>query len=246
MTVDVWIKLEQAAFSAWPALESQILDGWVLRYADGYTKRANSANATQQVAQLSDQQLTEVEAFFHSHQQPSIFRVTSFAVDRSVDEKLIQRGYQFNDLSLVMTVDITDASVETGDSIEFLTLEEWLELFQQVSGKIGVGQATHLSMLQAIESPIACVVLRENGQAVCCGLAVVSGDFVGLFDIATAESFRQRGLARRLCRALVSWGVEQGAETAYLQVVAGNNAAINLYENLGFRRAYEYWYRIGS
>ncbi len=216
MLFDTWISLEQAAFSAWPALETQQYEGWLLRSANGYTKRANSASAIQLISESNDQQLDEIETFFHARQQPSIFRLASFAVDQSVDEKLIQRGYQFNELSLVMTTDISNVTYQPDTTVEFLDVEEWLELFQQISGKIGNGQATHLRMLQNITSPHACAVIREAGRAVCCGLAAASDGFVGLFDIATSE----------------------------LQVVAHNKAAINLYEGMGFRRAYEYWYRI--
>ena len=246
MTIDTRMKLEQAAFSAWPALETQQLDNWALRFADGYTKRANSANAKQAIGQLTDQQLDAIEAFFHARQQPPIFRLASFAIDPAIDEKLIQRGYQFNDLSLVMATTTAMQSYQPDAAVELLGVEAWLKSFQQISGKTGSGQATHLRMLQSIASPYICVVIREAGQAVCCGLAVVSEGCIGLFDIVTDEAFRQRGLAKKLCDTLLHWGAEQGADTAYLQVVANNKAAINLYESMGFRRAYEYWYRVGK
>ncbi|MEZ5537567.1 MAG: GNAT family N-acetyltransferase [Thiolinea sp.] len=247
MLFDNGIALERAAFSAWPALEEQNLAGWRLRYANGYTKRANSANAVEQIDLLDDQILEQIEAFFRSRQQQPIFRITDFAVASQVDEKLIRRGYQFNDLSLVMTAPVlTDYKDQCDAEVEFLSATEWLQLFQQIAGKIGRGQATHLQMLQSIRTPAAFAVIRVNKQAACCGLAVISDDYVGLFDIATAEMFRHRGLARRLCQALISWAAGQGAQTAYLQVVGHNYSAINLYEQLGFRRAYQYWYRMGK
>ncbi|MBL8653878.1 MAG: GNAT family N-acetyltransferase, partial [Alphaproteobacteria bacterium] len=36
--------LERRAFAAWPALRTATRDGWVMRFADGHTKRANSIN----------------------------------------------------------------------------------------------------------------------------------------------------------------------------------------------------------
>jgi ribosomal protein S18 acetylase RimI-like enzyme len=35
-----------------------------------------------------------------------------------------------------------------------------------------------------------------------------------------------------------------GADKAYLQVMQSNVAAMQLYEGLGFRAAYSYWYRV--
>ena len=36
--------IEELSMSAWPALQTHLYDGWVLRTSNGYTKRANSIN----------------------------------------------------------------------------------------------------------------------------------------------------------------------------------------------------------
>ena len=40
---DLVIGLESRLINAWPSFEYQIYDGWMLRLAKGYSKRANSA-----------------------------------------------------------------------------------------------------------------------------------------------------------------------------------------------------------
>ena len=38
------LTIEELSLSAWPPLQTMVLDGWVLRFAEGYTKRPNSVN----------------------------------------------------------------------------------------------------------------------------------------------------------------------------------------------------------
>ena len=37
-------RLEEVAMNAWPSLQQMLFDGWIVRLAQGYTKRANSVN----------------------------------------------------------------------------------------------------------------------------------------------------------------------------------------------------------
>ena len=39
------IHLEELAMNAWPAIQTYLYDGWIVRFANGYTKRANSVTA---------------------------------------------------------------------------------------------------------------------------------------------------------------------------------------------------------
>ncbi|MCP4222056.1 MAG: GNAT family N-acetyltransferase [Actinomycetia bacterium] len=75
------------------------------------------------------------------------------------------------------------------------------------------------------------------------GLAVVDGKWVGLFEIIVRADNRRRGVGSDLAQSLMAWGRDTGASAAFLQVVADNGPAIGMYEELGFVKAYTYWYR---
>jgi ribosomal protein S18 acetylase RimI-like enzyme len=43
---------------------------------------------------------------------------------------------------------------------------------------------------------------------------------------------------------MLAWAPAQAARFAYVQALANNARAIRLYEKLGYRRLYQYWYRV--
>ncbi|MES2205520.1 MAG: GNAT family N-acetyltransferase [Pseudomonadota bacterium] len=259
--------LEEAAFSAWPALEEQRYQAWCLRAADGYTKRANSANAISTIDELSSTDIDYIEAFYLKRGVTPVFRLASFCTTARTDNALIDRGYHFTDLSWVMTAPILPTASIHSTSPAYLLNQKnytpdhkpreaiinlmpdagtWLEAFQHISKKLTAEQHTHLQMLLAIQTPCAFAVIFLGGEPVCCGIAVLNDHYCGLFDIVTHPYFCRRGYATQLCNYLMNWGAQHDANTAFLQVTTANHSAIHLYENLGFRRYYQYWYRIHS
>jgi ribosomal protein S18 acetylase RimI-like enzyme len=97
--------------------------------------------------------------------------------------------------------------------------------------------------------PLGDVEVDEDGaQAVArigahaSGVASVDGDWVGFRSIVVDPSYRRQGLGLRLMAALLEWGAERGATTAYLQVLGDNVPALALYEGLGFTEHHRYRY----
>jgi N-acetylglutamate synthase len=74
------------------------------------------------------------------------------------------------------------------------------------------------------------------------GVAAYAGDWVGVRGIEVAAGHRRGGLARTVMAALIDWGAERGATTAYLQVLGHNEAALALYGSMGFTTHHAYAY----
>jgi ribosomal protein S18 acetylase RimI-like enzyme len=74
------------------------------------------------------------------------------------------------------------------------------------------------------------------------GVAAVDGDWVGFRSIAVAPERRREGLGLAVMAALVERAAEEGATTAYLQVLGDNVPALSLYERLGFVEHHHYRY----
>jgi ribosomal protein S18 acetylase RimI-like enzyme len=77
-----------------------------------------------------------------------------------------------------------------------------------------------------------------------CALGVLQNDYIGIFDVIVHPDCRGQGYGERLVRALLGWGKQNLAQAAYLQVMANNAPALRLYNRLGFREKYQYWYRV--
>jgi GNAT superfamily N-acetyltransferase len=250
------VGLEERGFNAWPAPQTVFFGGWVFRLGGGYTKRANSANP------LGDRQefrahsvnasapardfrevMTEAERFYAANGQPTIFRVTPLA-GPDVDPMLDAAGYERLDPCTVMTSALEAIAADARVRLAPAPTPAWLNGIAEAQGVAPSHRLIHDRIVHAIAGPAAFATAFVGETPAGYGLGVAERSAVGLFDIVVRPEVRGLGLGRALTRALMAWGREGRAETAYLQVADANRNARALYESLGFRAAYPYHYRL--
>lgn len=234
--------LEERAFNAWPALQTVVADGWVMRFSAGYTKRANSLNAWMPSAPV-ESILPETAALYRRQGLPLVVRLSPLA-DEAADAALAARGFARIDETIVMVAPIADGAIDSSVVIDAKPTARWSAGFADANRVPDRHRQTHDAMLAAIRWPAAFASLTEDQRPVAWGLGVAERGMVGLFDIVTSPDVRRRGLGRRLVTSLLAWGRSEGCREAYLQVVATNTPAIALYQALGFREVYRYHYRV--
>ncbi|HEY6983105.1 GNAT family N-acetyltransferase [Reyranella sp.] len=237
-------ELESRGFRAWPALRTQMLAGWAQRFADGYTKRANSINALDPDCSFTADLRDALERPYRERGMPPIWRLTPLA-PAEADQALARLGYRRIDESLVQ-VAVLDARFAADAEVMIASVPSgaWLARFAELSPVAPVHRPTMTRMLASIAAPVGFAEVEQAGRLVAFALGVVDGDHVGLFDVLVAPEARRRGLARRLTQSIGAWGRRHGARFAYLQVVATNVAARPLYSDLGFETVYSYAYRV--
>jgi ribosomal protein S18 acetylase RimI-like enzyme len=101
-------------------------------------------------------------------------------------------------------------------------------------------------MYDAIAKETICVSIQRQGVIIGTGLGILDRDYVGVYAIHVRDDFRKMGMARSICTCILKEGMKKGAKKAYLQVVDGNQPAISLYQSLGFRTFYTYWFRVSK
>ncbi len=246
--------IEEHSLNAWPALQTNLQDGWLLRFAGGYTRRANSVNPLYPCLGDPIKNIAACEALYRARGLPVIFKITPASQPAGLDELLFERGYRREAPTSVQLLDLPAVSdpaanpekgpqpVKLDHSIE--QAEPWLAAFSRISAAEPGREAIHRQLLQSILADCAYASLAQGGQIVSVGLGILQGGLIGLYDIATHPEHRRRGHAARLIQRLLDWGRSGGAEHAYLQVMLNNPPALRLYERLGFRELYQYHYRV--
>lgn len=235
-SLDLVGDIEDALYRSWRARECVTYDGWQLRYADGFSRRANSVYPAEPSRLSHTEKLDYCRRWYRERAHDLLVRQTP-ATESGLDVVLAKDGFSLEGATEVMVGKLGGRSGEI--SVEATPSSEWWNTTADLWG-FDLSTPTGWSgMINRIDQPagFACV----NGQAA--GFAVVVGAWVGLFEIVVAANRRGRGLGRAVTDSLLQWGSKVGAQRAYLQVLADNKNAIRFYRSRGFEREYGYWYR---
>ena len=122
--------------------------------------------------------------------------------------------------------------------------DEWLNDFISYSGLDNqVFQRTAKNIVNNILGKVIVVRKIVDNKTVGCGYGAVEKGYVGIFDIIVDKTHRGNGYGQDIMDGILSTAAHENIENAYLSVVVGNVPAENLYQKIGFKEIYRYWYR---
>jgi N-acetylglutamate synthase len=263
--------LEAKAARSWRAPEENWLGGWLLRAAEGFTGRANSALSVGDPGMPLVRAVPRVCAWYADRGLPPMIAVP-FSMDgpqgSRVDRFLAGQGWSLRQApAIVMTAEplaahsAADLDSAAPDSAALDSAA--LDSAAPDSADDGVSVAAEpdedwlgmyhyrgqdlppiaRSLLMSARWQVFAQV-REAGRTIAIGRLAAAGDWAGLAALETHPGHRRRGLATAVTAALAGVAAGRGVTGLYLQVETENAAARALYAGLGFTDHHRYHYRV--
>jgi len=241
-------ELEAVAALGWRAPEQAPLGQWLLRSADGFTGRANSALAAGDPGMSLADAVAAVRAWYAARGLPAMIAVP-YRLGRPgnnpVDQVLDREGWSTRaGPAVVMTAAAAEVA-RSGPAGEAELCPEpdqaWLDLYRY-RGNLPPPVARRLLLSAPFQ---AFARIQRGGRTVAIGRVAVAGGWGGLTAVEVDPGHRRAGLATAITAALARAAAGHGAASLYLQVEEDNQAARALYARSGFTDHHGYHYRVG-
>lgn len=261
-------KIEELSVNAWPSYKIELFDKWLIRFSHQYTYRTNCVEQIGLSSIPIEDKVKYCEEVYSRYRTPCNFKINPL-MPESFDKYLESQGYSIKHITNVMTMSLDnfnkiepiheefelygrnsnlpthvyydhDITVSVSDTIT----DNWITQLFRLNGTTN---PTHLKiipqMFKAIPKEIIVTCIEKDGRMVASGLGILERGDLGIYVIYIAQEFRRHHFGRAICNTIIEQGIKHGAKYAYLQVVKDNDPAVRLYERLGFKYDYTYWFR---
>jgi N-acetylglutamate synthase len=238
------LAIERAGVLAWPAVETQVVDGWLWRFANGGSQRANSVSTLDYTGTDIDKTIADVEQRYRARGARPLFQISDVCVPSDLDQRLQIRGYISKDrCTTLIRPALTDTDAigpDIGSGFEILdrATPEWTACYTSVITPDR--RRTAPDILARVPRGAAFCGVRREGRIIATALGVSHGGVTIAECVASLAEARGQGAASTVMRGLAAWGAGQGAHTIALQALEHNAPAQALYRALGYTLAGHY------
>jgi N-acetylglutamate synthase len=233
----------------WRASDEERLGDWLLRAADGFTGRANSALAVGDPGTSLDAAIGEVVRWYGTRGLPAMVAVPfpgSGPYWEEVDRYLAGRGWRIRPREATVMTAAPAAVPHRGPPAGVRTDlapdpdDGWLSCYHFHGQELPPAARTLLKSApwQTFASA------RAGGRTVAVGRVAAGAGWAGLTAVEVDPAYRRQGLASAITTALATAAADHGAAGLYLQVLTENSAARRLYQRAGFTEHHRYHYRV--
>jgi ribosomal protein S18 acetylase RimI-like enzyme len=235
------LDLEAVVAQGWRPAETGHIGAWLLRANGGFTGRANSVLPLGPPGRPLDDALRAAHAWYAERGLPLRLQVPTDA-RRLLDAELGERGWPASPDVDVMVARLSlltaDGAAREAVSLTDRPDESWLRRYRDGAGALAAARELLLR-----HDRVAFAFVREEGETIAIARGTVDGEWLGITAVEVAPARRRNGYASAVTSALWGWGASRGAVRTHVEVSTDNEAAMRLYERLGYRRHHSYRYR---
>jgi N-acetylglutamate synthase len=253
------IEIERVAAAHWRGTEEEWLGGWLLRAAEGFTGRANSALPLGDTGLPLDDALAAVTGWYRARGLPPMIAVPlpvrakagdGCPAAEHLDDQLSERSWPTRPgPAFVMTAELpkTPAPAVLPAGAGFRVDDEpddaWLAMYHY-RGRDDQPPVSRKVLMSAASQ--AFVSIRSGGgrEVMAIGRLSMAAGWAGITAVEVDKSLRRAGLGRAMTAGICAEAARRGVRHVFLQVETANAAAIALYEQCGFRYSHRYHYRV--
>jgi ribosomal protein S18 acetylase RimI-like enzyme len=241
--------LELVAAGTWQATEEVRLGDWMLRAAESFTGRANSALAVGDPGLPLTAAVDQVCGWYRARGLAPMIAVP-FPVgtpeSSDLDRLLIERGWPLRSAAATVMTAAADVVARSADGatvtvdIDPEPDDGWMSLYHYRGQELPPIARTLLlsAPWQAFGS------VRENGETIAVARVAAAGGWAGFTAVEVSPQHRRRGLARAITARLAAHAASRAQGGLYLQVEDTNEAGRALYHRTGFTDHHSYHYRV--
>jgi GNAT superfamily N-acetyltransferase len=236
---------DRLALPGWQPVESEPLGEWVLRASGGFSSRGNSVLALGDPDLPLEEAVGRVEEWYRSRSLPPRAHVHPGGQQ---SDAFARAGWTSYDETLLMLASVArvlrrlpPAREDVAPVHEPTADAGWLATDERAAR---YGQAARAVMEHGEVSFVT--VRDEQGAVLARGRGAFHADWIGVSALWTRPDVRGSGLGSAVLRSVLDWGAERGATTTYLQVIAANAAAQQLYESHGYDVHHRYGYLVAD
>jgi len=161
-------KIEELSMNAFPALSTVLVNGWILRFSNGYSKRANSINPIYACSLDIQKNIQMCDEMFKKNNLDTVFKLTEKEEVYEIDDILNGQGYAYEAKTNIMLKNIPGFQIteeEKKDVVIYNELrDDWFNGFVCMNKISPQHHLTLQKMLQSIipETYYGCII--DNGK----------------------------------------------------------------------------------
>lgn len=241
------IHFQELAHNAWTAKDNVLFKGWILRFSEGVTRRANSVLTLRYLGNDVESDVKNVEELYTSRSLPTIFQVADYFEPNKLVEVLESQRYEKQGETIVMSKSIKNHHEKKHNTplqytTELEVQDDWFHTF----AKLSLSSSDKVLGIKKIVGRITLGKIicyaKEGTDTLGTVLGIINNDSIGIYNLIVHQKRRREGIGENIMLKVMNWSKKNNIHTMYLAVEKENKGAIALYTKLGFKEKFGYRY----